>query len=445
MKKMFLVIMLCISVLCVVSCDDLEVMDIDRLGIEGLSFLTYFREGEQILLDDVKVVAYTSESTEPIQTLSIDSELIDLEGNGFVEIGDHLYLNTETADEEYTLTVSYGGISVTLKYTVVDDYVLVGQSHRADYPTITSALAEAPVNTTIVVEPGTYPENVVISTQGIQLMASGNVILDSGAIESAQDYGVVIAADNVVFDGFTIRNTAAAIVVQGAADVTVSNNTVTGLNYNGIAVLQNSDRIIIESNTLNQILQYGIVIGYNIVVGANPEVTTTGSVIRSNTVNGAGASAIYADIYSNHNQYVDNVLTHAVIGIHLYKSNNDLVQNNTITYQSGNGIELMGSNDNLIKDNHILNNAGYGILISLSTGTGDPTPNGNNDFTGNDIYHNNLDVLTFGPQIYEEFATTLNLLDYVRNSESNNDFGTHADPIDSGFLPDNPNYAMLSE
>jgi len=108
-----------------------------------------------------------------------------------------------------------------------------------DYPTIQEGIDAANPGDTVMVEPGTYVENITISKDGIMLQGSG--------------------ADVTIIDG---GNSGSVIKMSGVSDVTISGFTITnGLgdgedyqgndNGGGIAVYECSN-ITIQNNVITQ-------------------------------------------------------------------------------------------------------------------------------------------------------------------------------------------------
>lgn len=326
--------------------------------------------------------------------------------------------NTWTYDPDFRVVIlvnSTPGYTVSITSGEVTIY----------YASIGAAITEAADGDTIVVAAGTYDENISISVDNLQLLSTGNTVLRDEGIGGADDIGINISADNVQIDGFTVENAYAGIVISGAG-CSIVNSTI-GSCGNGIILSLGTTNCNIENNTINNILAYGIAVGY-----PGDSSGTTNNTISGNAISMVGADGIYADVYSSNNNYINNTITGTTgNGIHLYKSNNDLVMENTITDGEANGIALMGSYQNDIEDNSISGNTGYGVQIRQSTGTGDPTDNGGNQFMRNTISGNNDN----GVQIFEDGDEDF-VPEHGKNTAGDNQFGSSTTPIISGLHPD---------
>jgi parallel beta-helix repeat protein len=119
----------------------------------------------------------------------------------------------------------------------------------------------------IIVEAGTYAEQLTISTDGITLEGHNAMIVPpasqvtntcSNLVPGAQA-GICITGSNVVFstEPFDGEHTKVVSVGRRVKDTSISGFTVTGFSGLNIAVLGAQDAIITE-NTLSSAAQYGI-------------------------------------------------------------------------------------------------------------------------------------------------------------------------------------------
>jgi nitrous oxidase accessory protein len=115
------------------------------------------------------------------------------------------------------------GVSLRVQAQNGERFIVAPDS---SYPSITIALEAAQDGDTIEVHAGLYAETPLDITKSVQLIGIDNPVIDAGGEGTA----LIISADNVLFKGFTIRNTGmnnshedSGIVIQ-ADHVTVEDN-----------------------------------------------------------------------------------------------------------------------------------------------------------------------------------------------------------------------------
>jgi len=132
------------------------------------------------------------------------------------------------------------------------------------WQTIQYAINTATPNSTIIVEAGTYPENLTINKALILQSASGSA---TTIISASSGTAVSITSDDVTIDGFTITNPMGltGILASNRSDITIKNNIITqigsgisnpGSNVFGISISGTStalNNITIEDNEINTI------------------------------------------------------------------------------------------------------------------------------------------------------------------------------------------------
>lgn len=122
-----------------------------------------------------------------------------------------------------------------------------------DVPTIGAAAAGARPGTEILVRPGRYAEEVVLSTDGVRLRGLGRgpgaVVLDG---ERQRDVGVTVRGSRIAVQNLTVRHYRdAGIRVEQAAGATVSDVVLTGNDRYGV------DAISSTGSTLRRLLVTG--------------------------------------------------------------------------------------------------------------------------------------------------------------------------------------------
>jgi len=130
-----------------------------------------------------------------------------------------------------------------------------------DYSSIQEAIDAASPGDIIFVLAGTYNEHIVIN-KSIKLIGADKTatIIDGGGTGKA----ITVLANNTLIDGFTIRNAERGIQIDGAGNITISNNIIVG-NDVGIYLigspLVNSSNFIVKNIIANN--------GYNAIYSSN--------------------------------------------------------------------------------------------------------------------------------------------------------------------------------
>jgi parallel beta-helix repeat protein len=202
------------------------------------------------------------------------------------------------------------------------------------YESIQEAINSASVGDEILVNPGTYYENIVVDKR-LDLIGLKNPVIDAGG-DYVKGPGVTILADGVLMKGFTIRN---------------STNTA-GDPLSGAGVLVRSNNNTIKENILENNYRSGI----KVLGGYNNSITNN-------------------SIYSNFE------------GILVSDSHLNKIESNRINKNNDAGIFIKGTSEqNSVKYNIIDNNS-RGIFL---------TDAGSNDITKNTVFMNKVkDFETF--------------------------------------------------
>ena len=198
-----------------------------------------------------------------------------------------------------------------------------------DYAKIQWAINNASDGDTIIVRDGIYYEHLVIN-KSITLKSengSANCIIDgnnSGCV-------IVIEADGVTIEGFTIRNGGK----YGKGIKVLSNNNVIRNN----TILNNFDGIYLTNSSNNTITNNNIALNY------------------------------YAGIeswYLSNTSIINNIISNNHDGIRLRYSSNNIIANNIIASNNDDGIDLWYSSNNKIYLNNFIGNDNN-ILLYKST------------------------------------------------------------------------------
>jgi nitrous oxidase accessory protein len=225
------------------------------------------------------------------------------------------------------------------------------------YTTIEAALAAAEAGNTIEVHAGVYSAPLVIE-KSVSLIGVDNPVIDGQGRDSA----VLIYAPDVVFQGFTVRNTGenlshedTAIVAQ-APRVTIAENTLEDVLF-GIYFAAASDGVARDNRIYGKAWVSEGLRGDSIRVWYSDNVLLTG--------NYATETRDVLIWYANNLMIEHNHLTRNRYGLHVMYSNDMIVTNNTFT-QSSVGCYLMYSIGLTMTDNQIIDNrgpSGYGLAL----------------------------------------------------------------------------------
>jgi hypothetical protein len=232
------------------------------------------------------------------------------------------------------------------------------------FTTISAAVAAAPSGSTIHVCPGTYPEQVMITTSNLTLVGVENGTSDAAVVVSPS--GGVVANATDIFG----NPVAAQIFVQGATAVTIARLTVDGsanglsscaTNLEGI-YFQNSSGSVMNNAVRNQILDpadLGCEGGLAINVEGNTG--TSAVTVSNNSVHNYQKNGITADGLGSGTGPTVSVTGNTVIGI---GPNPSIAQNGI---QIGFGATGSVQNNRVADDIYTGSSAqGSGILIYAS-------------------------------------------------------------------------------
>jgi parallel beta-helix repeat protein len=268
---------------------------------------------------------------------------------------------------------------------VDDDYTNSTPGWGYDhFATIQEGIDAVAAGGIVIVFSGTYNENIVIN-KALTLRGDSYPIIDGGAVGDC----ISVGADNVIIDGFEIRNGYNGIIGQTSNSV-FSNNVIHDnlniLGYAGVGILlwgDNDDNIIMGNEIYDNDRQ-GIFIGYQ-----DDSKISSGNLIDNNIIynnglyryeNGPDASAYGIQLWCaddntirnnevyNHDDWFPYPDTYPEFdfaqGIYLCDSNNNTVTNNFLhdnNYGIGLWHPVRSLENNYINYNNITGNTGYGI------------------------------------------------------------------------------------
>lgn len=254
----------------------------------------------------------------------------------------------------------------------------------SEYSTIQEAIQMASLGDTIIVDPGTYVENINFLGKAVLLKSSGGPGFTfingnrNGSVVTFQN----LESEYAVLEGFTLTNGYAdngggifCYTVSGTSGgetrPVIRNNIITNneaINYGGGISCQQRGAPLITQNTItgNTAATYG---GGGVYVGGdNTDVTLEKNVIHNNSA-GTGGGGIYcqfyASIYLTDNVIVENTAINNGGGV--YCSNdayasllNNLIHGND-TGDWGGGINISSNSTGYFRNNTVtMNSAGIG-------------------------------------------------------------------------------------
>jgi hypothetical protein len=256
MKKMRVVMMLGF-VLMLAACVQ-PVSNVEELELVGGGWepKTQYALNESVDLDGTQIrVTFEDETT---QTVSIDSDELNLQGNG---INNDLTLNTSTSGNK-EVVISYGGVTLTVSFLVYD--VLV--------ETLVELRGQLADDKVIVVADGTYSaaasDSVALSIENLD-----NLIIvgqnPQGAVielnnESKYETISITDSTNITIADLTVKRNngddySQALAIRESSNVTITNNLLTSDDVRGqsyvlntaLTIHQNTSNIIISDNVLS--------------------------------------------------------------------------------------------------------------------------------------------------------------------------------------------------
>ncbi len=222
---------------------------------------------------------------------------------------------------------------------------------------IQAAINNASSGDEIVIGPGNYTENIIITKGDLVIRSETGNPEDTiiGASNSSINV-LYVRANNVTISGFKIRaaenQDVTGIHMAACSNCAVSNNDLSE-NYLGLS-LSSSKNNTISNNSMNLNENYGIHL-----------VRSENNVLFNNTAN-SNAHGIVLESNSIDNNLTGNLANSNIgYGFYLISSGNNTFSNNT-AIENDMGIYAVSSNMSIISGNNVSKNVNYGIWLSRS-------------------------------------------------------------------------------
>jgi nitrous oxidase accessory protein len=203
--------------------------------------------------------------------------------------------------------------------------------------TLRKAVAMAKEGDTILLHKGTYKEGNIIIDKPVRLIGVGNPVLDGegeGELLTLTGSDILVKGIHFANSGYSSMNDYAAVKVIDATYMIIENNTITNAFF--AIHIANASHVIIRNNTIK-------------------------STAKSEQYSGNGIH-----LWKCNNMLInDNEIEGHRDGIYFEFVNHSIIQNNHSTKNVRYGLHFMFSNDNAYLHNTFLNN-GAGVAVMYS-------------------------------------------------------------------------------
>ena len=245
---------------------------------------------------------------------------------------------------------------------VDDDFEDDLENHR--WKTIQKGIDDAEPSYLVLVNSGTYRENNVVIEKQLILRGTGNkenpVIIDAKKDAGRAD-GILVKVDEVIIEGFKIKNTQAGIRLLNSNENILKNNVFEQNNY-GIYLENSNNNILFRNNV--KTMNCGIHLSSSNNNTLEENITNDQSLSNNTTISTHGICLISSkeNILKN-NESQNNKETGD--GIYLKDSDFNQLEGN-FAAENQNGISLINSKGNGLENNKTENNKS-GIYLDYNS------------------------------------------------------------------------------
>jgi len=216
--------------------------------------------------------------------------------------------------------------------------------HVLEGQRIQDAINDASSGDIILVEPGVYPEKIVVNKSNLTVKGEGSQFV---FIDGCGDGPVVrVSGDGVVFGGFTVRNGGSKPGVEVSGDcVALVNNSFVGCGY-GVQLYYCSG-VVVQRNSFS-----GNTVGISLYGASNSSIAN--NTVTKSIYGGHGIAVLSSSI---NNKICGNLIWNNSHGMWFSGgSRENIVAENTIVKNNIIGIELTDGYNNLIYHNNFIDN-----------------------------------------------------------------------------------------
>lgn len=270
---------------------------------------------------------------------------------------------------------------------VLNSTIVVNSSGSADFTTINAALVAASDGDTIVLEPGTYSENLFFKNDNISLISSTGNPEDATIVSpDSTDIAIYIRADGITISDVTVMNSYIGIGTDLSSGCNID-NCYTSENIYGIYIskshVNNISSCTSNENTyglrlsesVNNVLNNNSMNNntYNSFFDSHVNVVETNNLVdgkaiyylvnSSDQVIDASSNAGLVHLLNCSNITIENIETgNAYCGFYVYDSNNISIDNCTAVDDQC-GVYLASSDDNTIYSFNSTGATIYGLYL----------------------------------------------------------------------------------